>query len=97
MNRREVLTGIAAAISVPPEMTITDRLRAQYEICKVRGHRPTIWGNVNPLVTFSLGYMVISDGPPPIYPNVGEGQWQTCWDCKTVYRFNTTIEEKDTP
>ena len=98
MDRRDVLAGIAVAAITSPvmgQMTITERLRAQYEICKVRGHRPTQWGNEH---TMTLGNLhLIPDGPPKPYPYLGEGDWQTCWDCKTTYRFVTTIEEKDTP
>lgn len=92
MNRRELIAGVVAAVVVPP-VTGQSSEQQQYAICKERGHTPTQWGNTH--MGFTTGnFIAIPDGPSKAYPNVGEGEWSTCWHCKTRYRFVTTMEEE---
>ena len=81
-----------------PEVPVEKR-KERYLICKERGHRPTVWGNLHSWTSNTLNsvFVAVSDGPPKTYPNVGEGEWTECWDCKTRYRFVTTMEEENTP
>ena len=78
---------------IPPE-----EKRAQYAICKERGHRPTIYGN-DPGIFLATPavFIAIPDAPPKPYPQVGESEWQTCWYCGARWRFVTKMEEEGAP
>lgn len=67
----------------------------QYALCQERGHTPTIFAPTFQ-ATYATG-IIQQDHRPAVYPNLGSGEWQTCWYCKTRYRFVTTMEEEGKP
>jgi hypothetical protein len=88
--------GGAFIIGQEPEVPLEKR-REQYAICQERGHRRTVDPNIGPLNAVpAIGTFYLPHAPVP-YPNIGEGDWATCWHCKTRYRFVTKMEEDGAP
>lgn len=88
-----------AVVVVGPDLppTSPEELRKQFAICAVRGHRPTCSGsNIFAAPVYAIQTITLDSGPAP-YPNVGAGEWNICWHCKTRYRFVTTMEESGKP
>lgn len=67
--------------------------KREYEICKVRGHVPTIEGNGH-FETVNTIYVSVPDKAARAYEDHIEGPWRECFHCGTRYRFVTNIEEQ---
>lgn len=89
-------TATMNTVTIPAQVSHEERCK-QYAICQQRGHRPTVYGSMHYNSITTLTFKIIPDSAPSPYPNVGEGDWMECWDCKTSYRFVTTMEEKGKP
>lgn len=108
MNRREVMTaGVVAAVAstlgaqietnCPTGLICSEAdqaRRKQRLVCSERGHTPTVFGNSHGLEATTMIFRSIPDRAQGPYPQCGPSEWQTCWYCKTRYRFVTTLEEQ---
>jgi hypothetical protein len=77
----------------PPIPSKEDRDK-EYAVCKLRGHTPTVWGNLHTVYTNTV-FVAIQDAPQDQYQAERSTGWETCWFCKKQYRYVTKIEEKD--
>jgi hypothetical protein len=94
MNRRDAVIAIGAAAIAIGSASAEDETAKAYEICKQRGHVPTVAGNLHgPYVTNAV-FIGIPDRPVDNYAAETSTAWSTCWYCKKQYRYVTKIEEK---